>query len=74
MKNDSLTIDPSNYDMNYLDRSHRAMNPEHYRNQATTPQFAVDRISKIEGKSEQIGIESQDISVLKHYDESLKLN
>ena len=34
MRNDSLTIDPANYDM---DRSARAMNIENYRNQATTP-------------------------------------
>ena len=49
------------------------MNQEYYRNMATTPQFAPDRISRIDGKSAVID-DSQDISVLKHYEETLRTN
>lgn len=64
MKMDSLIIDAPEYDLS-VDRSQRAMNQDYYRNMATTPQFAQDRISNINGKSGVVD-DTQDISMLKY--------
>lgn len=66
MRYDSLTLevpDVPSHDISY-DRGQRVRNDSYDRNMATTPQFAPDRISRIDGKSEPVRDESRDLSFL----------
>lgn len=65
---DSLALEAPSRDLSY-EQQQRVLNEEYYRNMATTPQFAADRISKIEGKSEPVA-DSMEPSFLR--DESFR--
>ena len=65
---DSLTLEAPSRELSY-EQQQRVLNEEYYRNMATTPQLAADRISKIDGKSEIVA-DSMEPSFLR--DESFR--
>lgn len=73
-KFDDLSLDVPSRDQS-INNGRRVLNEDYYRNMATTPQFAPDRISKIDGKSEAIHTPAHELSYLKelNQDESFKV-